>query len=331
MITFIPLEGCLIMTYFDSRVKCQFIKPETERLLVVELGPNINPFKWIEENKGLLEEYIIKFDGVLLRNFGIYSVSEFNKIVQIISPNLLDYVYRSTPRTRLGGKIYTATEYPADRTIPLHNENSYTKSWPHKIFFFSVIVASEGGETPIASSRNVYNRIDNSIKEKFEKNGILYVRNYTPGVDLRWQDVFQTEQREEVDKFCKDHDIQVQWNNSGPELTTKQVCQASIKHPTTGELVWFNQAHLFHISALDESDRLSLIRELGEDNLPRNTFYGDGSPIELEILEHIRKAYNEEKTKFKWHKGDVMILDNILTAHSREPFKGERKVAVAMA
>jgi len=319
------------MTYFDSKVKCQFIQPETERLLVVEPVANINPFEWIKENNELLEDCLIKFDGVLLRNFGIYSVSEFNKIVQIISPNLLDYVYRSTPRTRLGGKIYTATEYPADRTIPLHNENSYAKSWPNKIFFFSEIVAAEGGETPIASSRNVYKKIDNSIKEKFEKKGILYVRNYTAGVDLSWQDVFQTEQRGEVDRFCKDHGIQVQWNNSGPELTTKQVCQASIKHPTTGEPVWFNQAHLFHISALDDSDRLSLIKELGDNNLPRNTFYGDGSPIELETLEHIRKTYNEEKIKFKWHKGDIMILDNILTAHAREPFKGERKVAVAMA
>jgi len=317
--------------YFNSKVKCQFIKPDTETLLVVEPKSNLDIFEWVKENKELLEEYLIKYDGLLLRNFGIYSVSEFNKAVQIIYPTLLDYVYRSTPRTRLGGKIYTATEYPADRAIPLHNENSYTKSWPHKIFFFSVIVASEGGETPIASSRNIYKRIDKSIKEKFETKGIMYVRNYTPGVDLSWQDVFQTEQKDEVDKFCKDNGIQFQWNSSSPELTTKEVCQASIKHPSTGELVWFNQAHLFHISSLDEGDRLSLIRELGENNLPRNTFYGDGSPIELEALEHIRKVYNEEKIKFKWQKGDIMILDNILTAHAREPFKGERKVVVAMA
>jgi len=319
------------MKYFNSGVKCQFINPDTQTLLMVEPEVSLNIFEWVKENRYLLEEYLIKYNGVLLRNFGIYSVSEFNKVVQIICPNLLDYVYRSTPRTRLGGKIYTATEYPADRTIPLHNENSYTKSWPNKIFFFSVIVASEGGETPIASSRNVYRRIDSSIKERFKKNGIMYVRNYTPGVDLSWQDVFQTQQREEVDRFCKDYDIQFQWNNFGPELTTRQVCQATIKHSITGESVWFNQAHLFHISALAENDRFSLIEELGENNIPRNTFYGDGSSIEIEALEHIRKVYNEEKIKFKWQKGDIMILDNVLTAHAREPFKGERKVAVAMA
>lgn len=319
------------MKYFNSGVKCQFINPDIQTLLMVEPEVSLNIFEWVKENRYLLEEYLIKYNGVLLRNFGIYSVSEFNKVIQIICPNLLDYVYRSTPRTRLGGKIYTATEYPADRTIPLHNENSYTKAWPEKIFFFSVIVATEGGETPIASSRNVYKKIDNSIKKKFKKNGIMYVRNYTPGIDLSWQDVFQTDKREEVEKFCKDYDIQFQWNNSGPELTTRQVCQAIITHSITGESVWFNQAHLFHISALEESDRFSLIKELGENNIPRNTFYGDGSSIEIEVLEHIRKVYNEEKIKFKWHKGDIMILDNVLTAHAREPFKGKRKVAVAMA
>lgn len=317
---------------FDSKVKCEFFKPETEGLLVIEPQVNLNPFDWIKENKGHLDNYLVKYGGILLRNFGIYSVSGFNKVVQLISPNLLDYVYRSTPRTKLGGKIYTATEYPADKSIPMHNENSYSKLWPEKIFFFSVIVASEGGETPIADSRRVYKRIDNSIREKFEQKGILYVRNYTAeGIDLSWQEVFQTDQKEIVNKYCQDHDIKFQWNQAGPELTTKQVCQASILHPISREPVWFNQAHLFHISALEKSDLNTLIKELGENNLPRNTFYGDGQPIEAELLDHIREAYDQEKIKFKWNKGDIMILDNILTAHAREPFKGERKVAVAMA
>ncbi len=319
------------MTYFDSNVKCNFLDQEAETLLIVELQTSLDIFQWVKENNVLLEEYLRKHGGVLLRNFGIYSVSEFNRVVQIISPNLLDYVYRSTPRTKLGGKIYTATEYPAHKAIPLHNENSYTKSWPSKIFFFSIMVAPEGGETPLASSRAIYNQINVSVREKFEKNGIMYVRNYTPGVDLSWQDVFQTSSKEEVNSFCKEHDIQFQWNKVGPELTTRQIAQATLQHPDTDEWVWFNQAHLFHASALEESERLSLIRELGENNIPRNTFYGNGNPIEAEVLDHIRAIYNKEKIKFKWHKGDIMILDNILSAHGREPFKGERKVAVAMA
>jgi len=250
------------MLLFDSKVKCEFIKPETEGLLVVAPQTNLNTFDWIKENKPLLEDYLIKFGGILLRNFGIYSVSEFNKVVQIICPNLLDYAYRSTPRTKLGGKIYTATEYPADRTIPLHNKNSYSNLWPEKIFFFSVIVAFEGEETPIADSRKVYKRIDSSIREKFEQKGILYIRNYTPGIDLSWQEVFQTDEKEIVNKYCQENNIEFEWRKNGSELTAKQVCQASIMHPISGVPVWFNQAHLFHVSALEESDRTSLIKEI---------------------------------------------------------------------
>ena len=315
----------------DSLIKSYFLNLDKSGPLVLEAQRRgFDPFEWTKGNKSLLENYLLKYGGILLRNFNINSVSEFNRMVQILSPDLLDYVYRSTPRTKLGGKIYTATEYPADRVIQLHNENAYSRSWPNKIVFFSLIVASEGGETPIADSRNVYKKIDSHIKAKFEQHGVMYTRNYNKGIDLSWQEVFQTEEKAEVEKYCKENDIKFEWKTGVSELTTKQICQASFVHPVSGESVWFNQAHLFHISSLDEDSRLSLIRELGERNIPRNASYGNGDPLESEVLEHIREVYNHEKIKFKWHKGDIMILDNLLMAHGRETYKGERKVAVAM-
>ncbi len=324
----------------DSNIKSWFLKegerspPQslTPRFLVLEAqGKTFNPFDWVKEHKSLLESSLINHGGILLRNFNIHSVSEFNRIVQSLCPDLLDYVYRSTPRTKLGGKIYTATEYPADRVIPLHNENAYSKSWPQKIFFCSVIVASDGGETPIADSRDVYKRIDPQIRNKFKNHGVTYTRNYSKGIDLSWQEVFQTEEKEDVEQYCKEHDIEFEWKRGVSELTTRQTCQATLVHPVSEEPVWFNQAHLFHISSLDEESRLSLIKELGEENIPRNASYGNGDPFEADVLDHVRNAYEKEKIKFKWHKGDIMILDNILMAHGRETYKGERKIAVAMA
>lgn len=324
---------------FNNDVVCTPIKTTDNKvsdtlLVVTPANPKgFNPLEWIKTNKTKIETTLHINGGVLLRNFGMYSVSEFNKAVQSLYPNLLDYTYCSTPRTKLGGKIYTATEYPADRTIPLHNENAYSDSWPNRICFFCAIAPEEGGETPIADSRRVYNRIDSKIRSKFDFKGILYVRNYTKGVDLTWQEVFQTEKKADVDKFCKEHSIEAIWKNAkeGPELTTNQICQATHIHPITKEKVWFNQAHLFHSSALHPKDRDALISALGERNLPRNTFYGDGEAIEIKDLDHIRKIYDEEKITFTWHKGDLMILDNVLVAHAREPFKGERKIVVAMA
>ncbi len=313
-------------------IKSYFLTSNEKGPLVLEMQDKkaVNSIEWIKENKLSIENYLLEHGGILLRNFNVSSVSEFNRIAQCFSPQLLDYVYRSTPRTKLGGKIYTATEYPSDRIIPLHNENAYSRSWPSKILFFSVVVATEGGETPVADSRNVYKKIDLQIKNKFEENGVMYIRNYFKGIDLSWQEVFQTEEKTEVEKYCQKNGIQFEWKMGTPELTTKQICQATLMHPITKETVWFNQAHLFHISSLDEGSRQSLIKELGEENIPRNAIYGNGEPLEDEVLDHIREVYNQEKIKFLWNKGDILILDNVLMAHGRETYKGERKIAVAM-
>lgn len=312
--------------------KLSFFEKDLGKILVCEpKNKDLDVFMWALEHKKLIEDEILKYGGILFRNFGLYSLSEFNRFVQVLAPDLLEYVYRSTPRTRLGGKIYTATEYPADRTIPLHNENAYSRSWPKKIFFFSVLVASEGGETPIVDSRNIYQKIDLGIRKNFEEKGVLYLRNYRYGMDLSWQEVFQTDKKAEVEKYCENNYIKCEWNRGLSELTTRQICQATLSHPQTNEKVWFNQAHLFHISNLEKDARKSLLAEYGEEYLPRNAFYGDDTPFEINVLNHIREIYEQEKIVFKWQKGDIMLLDNMLMAHGREPYKGERKVAVAMA
>lgn len=314
----------------QSEVSTCFYPTNDKGIFMIEAKKSINPCIWLQDNKSLFEQILLKYGGILLRGFDIHSVSEFNKFSQIVCPNLLQYTYRSTPRSNLGGKIYTATEYPADQFIPLHNENAYTDTWPQKISFFCVIPAEGGGETPIADSRKVFKRIDTEVVKKFEEKNVLYVRNYSPGVDLSWQEVFQTSEKQDVEKYCLDHSIKYFWNQEGAELTTKQLCQATLVHPSTKEKVWFNQAHLFHISGLNKEIAQSLISELGEENLPRNAFYGDGTPIEEEVLEHIRSAYEEETIVFRWQRSDIMILDNVLMTHGRRPYSGERKIVVSM-
>lgn len=301
------------------------------KIALYKASDNLDIIKFAAINKDTISRELLTTGGIILRGFSLRSVSEFNKLAHLISPNLLNYVNRSTPRTNIGGKIYTATEYPADRHIPLHNENAYTLSWPNKILFFSVVVAQSGGETPIADSREVFNKIDKNIVAKFKDKQVLYVRNYTPGIDLSWQEVFQTPDKQEVEDYCNNNHIDFKWHNAGSiELTTKQKCQATLIHPITGEEVWFNQAHLFHISGLNESDRNTLINSLGPNQLPRNSYFGDESELDEIDLKHIREVYDSERIIFPWYKGDVMILDNRLMAHSRTPFTGERKVVVAM-
>jgi alpha-ketoglutarate-dependent taurine dioxygenase len=230
----------------------------------------------------------------------------------------------------VSGKIYTSTEYPADQSIFLHNENSYQATFPLKIFFRCVTPAPEGGETPIADCRRIFRRIEPAVRERFIEKKWMYVRNFGHGFGLPWQTVFQTEDRGEVEAYCRSKGIEVEWRD-GNRLRTRAVRPAVTHHPRTGEPVWFNHATFFHITTLEASLRDALLAEFKEEDLPTNTYYGDGSPIEADVLEQLRGLYREETVCFAWRQNDILMLDNLFSAHGRKPYAGPRKVLVGMA
>lgn len=297
------------------------VRPTTER---------VDLMAWASRHRELIEEKLLHAGALLFRDFEVRTARRFEQFIESLSADLLEYSYRSTPRNHVSGKIYTSTEYPADQTIPLHNEMAYSAHWPMKLWFFCAVRAERGGETPIADSRRIFSRVASEVRENFARRGVMYVRNYGAGLDLSWQDVFQTSDRLEVEAFCCRSSIDFEWKSEG-RLRTRQVCQATATHPRTREQVWFNQAHLFHVSSLETTMCETLLALAGEELLPRNAYYGDGTPIEPSVLDHIREIYRREAVVFPWQEGDVLMLDNMLTAHGRRPFSGPRKILVGMA
>jgi alpha-ketoglutarate-dependent taurine dioxygenase len=315
----------------ENLVKAELFQPEQFLPLVIQPAVDgVNLITWAANNREQIETWLLQHGGILFRNFDVRAVAEFEQFIQAISGGLLDYSYRSTPRSWVSGKIYTSTEYPPTQSIPLHNEMAYSLNWPMKICFFCVKAAEQGGETPIADSRKIFQRLDPKIKDKFMQKKVLYVRNYGDKVDLTWQNVFQTTSKSDVENYCRQAGIEYEWKDPA-RLRTRQVCQAVATHPKTGETVWFNQAHLFHVSSLNPEVRQSLISTFKEDDLPRNAYYGDGSTIEDSVLDEIRDLYQQEAIIFSWKEGDILMLDNMLAAHGRLPFVGSRKVVVGMA
>lgn len=284
---------------------------------------------WAASNREFIDGLLMKHRAILFRRFGITSVAEFEEFVGATSSgDLLEYRDRSTPRLAVGDKVYTSTVYPPEQTINLHNEGTYWLTWPLKLYFCCLKAPQEGGQTPIADVRKVFERLDPAIRERFMEKHMMLVRNYNDGFGLPWQEVFQTTERAEVEEYCRQHSIELEWKG-GDRLKTRQVRPVVRRHPRSGESVWFNHAAFFHVSSLEPTIRNALLDEFGTD-LPFNTYYGDGTPIEAEVAQHLRDAYEKEKVLSSWQSGDVLMLDNMSVAHGREPFVGERQVIVAM-
>jgi alpha-ketoglutarate-dependent taurine dioxygenase len=282
------------------------------------------------ERRAAIDQALREHGGVLFRGHGVAGADDFREFARAFGHPLVRYDFGSTPRTQLGDGVYSSTEYPAHQHIPLHNEQAYARDWPMTIWFHCQLAATRGGETPIADSRRVYQRVDPSIRRRFDDRGLLYVRNYGNGLDVPWQRVFDTTEPAAVEAYCQAHAISFEWIDDG-ELRTRQTAQATARHPRSGEPVWFNQAHLFHVSGLEPTVREALLEVIEPEQLPRNVYYGDGAAIEDGMLDEIRGIYGELQVVFPWQAGDVLMLDNMLVAHGRTPFSGDRKVIVAMA
>jgi alpha-ketoglutarate-dependent taurine dioxygenase len=299
-------------------------------LLIEPQAKGLNLASWAESNREFIERQLLLSGALLFRGFKVDDASQFEQVARAISGELLDYHERAAPRREVGSRVYTSTEFPADQAIPLHHEMSYSHNWPTKIWFFCAQPAQQGGNTPIADDREVFKLIDPKIKERFIEKGVMYVRNYGEGLDLSWQETFQTNERATVEEYCRRARTQYEWRD-GDRLRTRQIRQVIVRRPKTGETVWFNHAHLFHISNLTAEVRHALLSEFKDDEVPRNAFYGDGSPIESSILDEIRDIYQRSAVTFPWRQGDILLLDNFLASHGREPFVGPRKILVAMA
>jgi hypothetical protein len=172
--------------------------------------------------------------------------------------------------------------------------------------------------------------IAGDIRERFWLKKVLYVRNFGHGLGLPWQTVFQTNDRAVVETYCRNAGIEHEWIG-GDHLRTRHVKDAITNHPVTGTPVWFNHMAFFHPTTLDRKTREDLLLVVDEEDLPYNTFYGDGAKIEAEVLDNIRWAYRQETIMFTWQASDILLLDNMMYAHGRSPFVGPRRILVGMS
>lgn len=283
--------------------------------------------------RGQVGELLAADGAVLVRGVGITDVHGFHRVVASFGDPLLDsYRGGNTPRTAVSSGVFTSTEYPAQYEITLHNEMSYARRWPARLYFGCLIAAETGGATPVCSGRALLADLDPGVRERFETRGVVY-RQYLHGgfgPGKSWQQTFETDDRALVEGFLRDAVAEFEWTGDDG-LRVVQRRPAVRAHPVTGDQVWFAQADQWHPSNLPgrEAEFLLSLAESGED-VPHWVTYGDGSPIPAADLDAVRVAAGRNKLSVGWQPGDLMVIDNMLVLHGREPFTGERSVIVSM-
>ncbi|MFF0445667.1 TauD/TfdA family dioxygenase [Streptomyces sp. NPDC004609] len=286
---------------------------------------------YVTRHRAGLRTLLTEHGAVLLRGFGVPGAEGLDRTVRAFSGTPpLAYAERSSPRSTIKGQVYTSTDYPAGEEIFLHNENSYQAVWPLKLFFSCIEPPHTRGATPLADIRRVYRELDPSVREEFERRGWRVVRNFHADFGVPWQETFGTGDRDRVAAYCADKGLTVHWRPDGG-LRTTAVREAVHRHPETGERVWFNHATFFHVTSLAPEVREGLREIFPDEDLPTNTYYGDGGSVPDAVMDHLRAAYRAASTRFDWQRGDVLIVDNMRAAHAREPFTGPRRIAVAMS
>jgi alpha-ketoglutarate-dependent taurine dioxygenase len=292
---------------------------------------SLDPVAWAADHGATIRDKLIHCGGILFRGFDIENATDFESFFRTVCGPLNEYTHRVTKRSQPGESfVYTSTDHPKTLDLALHNETSYTKQWPAQIGFYCDLPSREGGQTPIADSRRVLAALPKDLVARFSKNQLLYMRNSGNSIELPWKETFQTDDKTSVEEFCRSHDIEFEWTSNG-ELRTSQCCHVMARHPQTGDTIWFNQAHLMHRSAYPPGVIDRMFADTPDDELPFNVFFGDRTQIPDADVALINDTYSTHARTFLWQKGDVMILDNMLMAHGRRPFEGDRKILVAMA
>src|SRR5213078_504679 len=285
--------------------------------------------RWAAEHRDALRAAVAEHGSLLVRGLGLRDAAETEAVFRRLA-SLMNEREAVTPRRSYSPGVYSSSKWPPNQPMCMHHELSYTLEFPGLMLFACLIAPSDGGATPRADSPTVLRALPTELIKRFERVGWLLIRNYNNDIGASVAEAFGTDDRRAIERYCRANAIEFEWRPDGA-LRTWQRRSAVVHHPLTGQRCWFNQIAFLNEWTIDPEVRAYLVDLYGEDGLPFNTRFGNGDPIGAELVESINDVYEANRARERWQAGDLMLVDNIRTAHGREPFEGSREMLVAMA
>ena len=289
-----------------------------------------DPSGWAAEHRDALRAVVAEHGSVLVRGLGLREPAETAAVFRRLANNLMTEKEAFARRQVYDDGVYSSATWPANQQMCMHHELSYRLEVPSLLLFACLGAPTRGGATAVSDSPTVLNALPKDLTERFERDGWLLTRSYNEEIGATLAEAFGTEDRGAIESYCRDNAIEFAWQPDG-ELRTRQRRSAVVRHPVTGQRCFFNQIAFLNEWTIDPEVREYLVEMYGADGLPFNTGFGTGEPLTEEIVELINAVYEANTMREPWQRGDLMLVDNIRTAHSREAYEGPREILVGMA
>jgi alpha-ketoglutarate-dependent taurine dioxygenase len=310
-------------------------------MLDVELQPGKPPILrtettgdapgWAAEHRDALRAVVAEHGALLVRGLGLRDAAEVGAVFRRLAPSgLMIEKEAFAARQVYAEGVYSSATWPANQPMCMHHELSYRLEVPSLMLFGCLTASTAGGATAVSDSPTVLEALPKDLTARFERDGWLLTRSYNDEIGATVAEAFGTEDRAAVESYCRSNAIGFEWQPDGG-LRTWQRRRAVVQHPVSGRRCFFNQIAFLNEWTIDPEVREYLVEMYDEDGLPFNTRFGSGEPLTAEIVELINQVYEDNTVREPWQAGDLMLVDNIRTAHSREAYQGPREILVGMA
>ena len=285
---------------------------------------------WAAEHRDVLRAVVAEHGAVLVRGLGLRDAAETTAVFRRLATTLMIEKEAFARRQVYADGVYSSATWPANQQMCMHHELSYRLEVPSLLLFACLGAPTRGGATAVSDSPTVLDALPKDLTERFERDGWLLARSYNDEIGATLPEAFGTEDRGAIESYCRANAIEFAWQPDG-ELRTRQRRSAVVRHPLTGERCFFNQIAFLNEWTIAAEIREYLVDVYGAEGLPFNTRFGTGEPLNAEIVEQINAVYEANTVREPWQAGDLMLVDNIRTAHSREAYVGPREILVGMA
>jgi len=285
---------------------------------------------WAAEHRSALRAALVEHGSLRIRGLGLRDAAEVGAVFRRLADSLMTEEEAFASRElRLDG-VYSPTTWPSNQPMCMHHELSYRLEFPRTMMFACLAEPADGGATAVADSSAVLESLPGDLVDRFEREGWVLTRSYHEEIGGSYADAFGTDDRAVVERYCRANAIELEWQPDDG-LRTRQHRSAIVRHPVTGRRCWFNQIAFLNEWTMAAEVHEYLVEVYGADGLPFNTRFGNGDPIGEDVVELINGVYEAHTLRESWQAGDLLLVDNVRTAHAREAFEGRREVLVGLA